>query len=131
MSTATPKPIIHVFKEYNIGKFKTTKHYKLETVKNGTNQLTDIINISKDRNCAQSMPDYWLQIREGKKWKIPRLTGLFKTRYSYIYSGDIKINGVKTHTLLFKFSNNADTLVIKYFENYYTKDINTIQHFIK
>ena len=69
MTTATPKPIVHIFKEYNIGKFKTTRHYKLETVLNGTNRLTDIINISKDRNCAQSMPEYWVKLETATSGK--------------------------------------------------------------
>ena len=84
MNTATPKPIVHIFKEFNIGKFKTTRHFKLNSVSNGTNQLTDIINISEDRNCAKSNPDYWVQIREDNKWKKPRLTGLFKTDVNLI-----------------------------------------------
>lgn len=123
MNTATPKPIVHVFKEYNIGKFKTTRHYELENVSNGANQLTDIINISKDRNCAQSMPDYWLQIRDGNKWKKPRLTGLFRTGANLIFKGD---TDKRTNLVLFKFSDNAETLTIYFYSNYYTKDITTL-----
>jgi hypothetical protein len=128
MTAATPKPIVHVFKEYNIGKFKTTKHYQLETVSNGSNQLTDIINISKDRNCALSMPDYWLQIREGNKWKIPRLTGLFKTGANLIYKGDTK---KRTNLVLFKFSDNAESLAIYFYSNFFTKDTTALLNTIK
>jgi hypothetical protein len=128
MSTATPKPIVHVFKEYNIGKFKTTKHYQLETVSNGSNQLTDIINISKDRNCAQSMPDYWLQIREGNKWKKPRLTGLFKTGAKLTYKGDTK---KRKNLVLFKFSDDAESLTIYFYSNFFTKDITTLLNTIQ
>jgi hypothetical protein len=109
MITATPKPILHIFKEYNIGNFKTTRHYKLETVSNGTNQFSDTLNVSKGRNCAQSMPDYWLQILQGNKWKKPHLSGLFKTSTNLIYRGD---TNKKTNLLLFKFSDNAKTLTI-------------------
>lgn len=123
MTTATPRPIVHVFKEYNIGKFKTTRHYELETVSNGTNQLTDIINISKDRNCAQSMPEYWVQIRDSNKWKKPRLTGLFKTGVNHIFKGDTQ---KRKNLVLFKFSDNAETLTIYFYSNFYTKDITTI-----
>lgn len=128
MSTATPKPIVHVFKEYNIGKFKTTKHYRLETVTNGSNQLTDIINISKDRNCAQSMPDYWLQIREGNKWKKPRITGLFKTGVKLTYKGDTK---KRKNLVLFKFSDDAESLTIYFYSNFFTKDITTLLNTIQ
>ena len=128
MTTATPKPIVHVFKEYNIGKFKATKHYQLETVSNGTNQLTYIINVSKDRNFAQSVPEYWLQIREGNKWKKPRLTGLFKTGANLIFKGDTQ---KRTNLVLFKFSDNAETLTIYFYSNFCTKDITTLLNTIK
>jgi hypothetical protein len=128
MNTATPKPIVHIFKEYNIGKFKTTRHYELENVSNGTNQLTDIINISKDRNCAQSMPEYWVQIREGKRWKKPRLTGLFKAGANLIFKGDTQ---KRTNLVLFKFSDNAETLTIYFYSNFYTKDITTLLNTIQ
>jgi hypothetical protein len=128
MTNATPKPIVHVFNEYNIGKFKTTRHYELETVSNGSNQLTDIINISKDRNCAQSVPEYWLQIREGNKWKKPRLTGLFKTGANLIFKGETQ---KRTNLVLFKFSDNAVTLTIYFYSNFYTKDITTLLNTIK
>jgi hypothetical protein len=128
MTTATPKPIVHVFKEYNIGKFKATKHYQLETVSNGTNQLTDIINISKDRNCAQSLPEYWIQIRDGNKWKKLRLTGLFKTSANLIFKGDTQ---KRTNLVLFKFSDNAETLTIYFYSNFYTRDITTLLNTIQ
>ncbi len=123
MTTATATPIIHVFKEYNIGKFKSTKHYEIKTVTNGTNQLTDIINISKDRDCAQSMPEYWIQIREDNKWKKPRLTGLFKTSENLIFKGDTE---KKKNLLLFRFSKDAETLTIYFYSNFYTKDLRTL-----
>jgi hypothetical protein len=128
MSTATPIPIVHVFKEYNIGKFKTTRHYQLETVSNGSNQLTDIINISKDRNCAKSVPDFWLQIREGNKWKKPRLTGLFKTGVKLTYKGDTK---KRKNLVLFKFSDDAESLTIYFYSNFFTKDITTLLNTIQ
>ena len=123
MTTATPKPIVHVFKEYNIGKFKTTRNYQLETASPGTNQLTDIINVSKDRNCAKSKPEYWIQIRDGNKWRKPCLTGLFKTGANLIFKGDTK---KRTNLVLFKFSYDYETLTIYFYSNYYTKDITTL-----
>ena len=123
MTTATYTPIIHVFKEYNIGKFKDTKHFKIDTVTNGTNQLTDIINISKDRNCAKSSPLYWLQIRENNKWKKPRLTGLFKTDKNLVFKGDTQ---KRKNLLLFKFSEDAHTLTVYFYSNHYTGNITTL-----
>jgi hypothetical protein len=128
MTTATPKPIVHIFKEYNIGKFKATKYYQLETVSSGTNQLTDIINISKDRNCAQSLPEYWIQIRDGNKWKKLRLTGLFKTSANLIFKGDTQ---KRMNLVLFKFSDNAETLTIYFYSNFYTRDITTLLNTIQ
>ena len=95
---------------------------------NGTNQLTDIINISKDRNCAQSMPEYWIQIRDGNKWKKPRLTGLFKTGANLIFKGDTQ---KRTNLVLFKFSDDAETLTIYFYSKYYTKDITTLLNTIQ
>ena len=123
MTTAEPMPIIHIFKEYNIGKFLTTKHYKIETVTNGTNQFSDIINISKDRKCAKSSPTYWIQIHDGKKWIKPRLTGLFKTCYPSIYKGD---KDHKKHLIIFKFSRDASTLTVDYYKDYYTNDLSNV-----
>ena len=77
MNTATPQPVTHVYKEVNEGKYKSVKHYELQQC-NGTPLFSTLINISINQNCAQSMPDYWLKIREGKKW-TKYITGLFKT----------------------------------------------------
>jgi len=127
MATATPRPIVHVFKEYNIGKYKSTRHYELQKVTDGTNQLTDIINVSKDRNCAKSSPIYWLQIREGNKWKTPRLTGLFKTSANLVFIGDTE---KRTNLVLFKFTDKAETLAIYFYSNYYTKNIKALLQII-
>lgn len=122
MESQQSKPVTHVFKEINEGKYKGVKHYELIEVLNGTTQLTELINISKDRNCAQSMPVYWLKIRNGKKWSNC-ITGLFKTGYNYIYKGDLQ---KKKHLILFKFSTDAKTLKAYVFENFYTKDISNV-----
>ena len=83
-----PKPIIHVFKEFNEGKFKGVKHYELITVYNGSTQLSDKINVSKNREFAKSNPDYWIKTKEGNRWSKTNLTGLFKTTINYSYHGD-------------------------------------------
>lgn len=122
-----PTPVVHTYKEINIGKYKTTQHFEVVEVKNGQNYISEKLNISINRNCALSMPVYWLKAHNGKKWVTPFLTGLFKTKNPNIYYGDIN---KRTHLLLFVFSNNRQTLKIYFFKNYYTKDINQLMPFI-
>jgi len=119
---ATVTPITHVFSEINEGKYKSVKHYELRQVQNGTSQLSQVINISKNQNCAQSMPDYWLKIKNGNKWSNC-ITGLFKTGVSNIYKGD---KDRKKNLIVFKFSDNAKTLTAFFFKNYYTKDLSKV-----
>ena len=123
---ATHTPIIHIFKEINVGKYKSVKHYELIEVKNGSTQLSNLINISKDRNCAQSMPTYWLKIKQGKKWSRC-LTGLFKTGIVNTFKGDIQR---KRHLIIFKFSDSGNTLTAYYFLNYYTIDLSNVLRLI-
>jgi hypothetical protein len=122
MATQTPQPVIHIYKEINVGKFKGVKHYELIEC-NYRSILSNLINISKDRNCAQSKPVYWLKERNGEKWQKYCTTGLFKTGKTNIFKGDVD---KKKHLLLFKFSNKASTLTAMYFENYYTKDLTNL-----
>jgi hypothetical protein len=122
MATQTPHPVTHVYKEINEGKFKGAKHYELKEVINGTPQLSELINIGKDRNCAQSMPVYWLKIRNGNKWS-KYITGLFKTRFNSVYKGNLE---KKKHLIVFKFSTDAKTLTAFVFKDYYTKDISSL-----
>ena len=127
MSSNLRQPIVHVFKEINEGKYKSVKHYDLIEVNNGTSQLTEQINISKDRNCAQSMPEYWLKVKQGKKWSNC-ITGLFKTGYNYIYKGDLKR---KKHLIVIRFSAGAKTLTAYVFKDYYTVDLSNVLPLLK
>lgn len=122
MATQRPQPIVHIFKEINKGKYRSVKHYELEKTKNGYSQLSETINISKNRNFALSMPLYWLKIRQGKKWSN-WITGLFKTDTENVYKGDIN---KKEHLLIFKFSNDNDTLTIHYYKNYFVNDVSIL-----
>ncbi len=120
MATQPPQPIIHSYTEINPGKFAEVKHYELKEVTNGNQILSNLINVSKDRNFAKSNPDYWLKIREGKKWKTPALTGLFKTDFSFVYKGDSQH---KKNLIIVKFSNDASQVSIYYFKDFYTHDL--------
>jgi len=126
MVTNIPQPIIHIYKEVNKGKYKTTKHFELVEVINGKSQLSEMINLSKNRNYALSMPDYWLKIRQGKKWS-KNITGLFKTNVKFVYWGDYNF---RQNLILFKFSINAETLTIYYFYNYFTNDLSNVLPFL-
>lgn len=125
MATQIPQPVIQIYNEVNIGKFLSTRHYELiET--NFKPVLTDKLNISKDRKCANSRPVYWLKERRENKWS-QCLTGLFKTKRCNVYKGDLC---KKRHLILFKFSDNRNTLTVFIFCNYYSKDLSEVWHFI-
>lgn len=120
MATHTPKPVIHIYKEINVGMCKTVKHYELQNNPSIKTELSKTINVSKDRQCTKSSPLYWLKVHNGKKWVKPRLTGVFKTIYKDFYKGDT-IN--RRNLIIFKFLENIDNLTVYYFQNYYTKDL--------
>ena len=126
MATHITKPITHIFKEINEGKYKSVKHYELIEVRNGTTFLSNSINISKDRNCAKSNPDYWLKIREGKKWS-KNITGLFKVKAKLTYKGD---DNHRQNLIIFKFSEGARELTAYYFKDYFTTDLSNVLGFI-
>jgi hypothetical protein len=119
-----PKPTTHIYKEINQGKFKTTKHYQLVEVENGTQKLTDLINIVVDRGFAKSAPNFWLKIRTGKRWE--NFTGLFKTTIPYIYFADKGHNNRKEDLLIVKLSNCERDMTVYYFKNYYTANLNEV-----
>ena len=119
-----PKPTIHVYKEINEGKFKTTKHYQIVEVENGTQKLTDLINIVVDRGFAKSAPNFWLKIRDDKRWE--NFTGLFKTAITGLYHADKGNKNRKEDLLIVKFSNSERDLKIYYFKGYYTANLNHV-----
>ncbi len=129
MATHTPKPIVYIFNEINIGKYTETKHYKISKPYQCDRTITELLNISKNRFYAKANPVYWVKTKKDNKWQTPCLTGLFKTKQCNTLIGDISINNIKTHTLLFVFSNNAKTLTAYLFKNYYTRNVADLKHF--
>lgn len=123
MATQIPTPTIHSYTEINPGKYAEVKHYELKEVINGNPVLSNLINVSKDRKFARSNPDYWLKIKEGKKWKTPALTGLFKTDFPYIYKGDSER---KKHLIIAVFAKDASQVNIYHFKEYYPSDLNPV-----
>lgn len=123
-----PKPTTHIYKEINEGKFKTTKHYQLVEVENGTQKLTDLINIVVDRGFAKSAPNFWLKIRVGKRWV--NFTGLFKTSSPGLYFADKGNNNRKEDLLIVKLSNYERDLTVYYFKGYYTANLSEVLRII-
>mgnify|MGYP003603399936 CR=1 FL=1 len=119
-----PKPTIHVYKEINEGKFKTTKHYEIVEVENGTQKLSDLINVIVNRGFAKSAPDFWLKIRIGKRWE--NFTGLFKTSTPGLYFGDKGNSNRKEDLLIIKLSNDERDIIVYYFKNYYTANLSGV-----
>lgn len=126
MATQTT-PVTYIFQEINLGKYTSVKHYEFVSFNGTTNHLSTQLNISKNRNCAQSTPNYWLKIKQGKNWS-GWLTGLFKTTSTNIFRGDLE---KKKHLLLFKFSADTHTLTVCYFKDHYTKDLSNVLKFIE
>ena len=122
MATKIPIPLIHVYKEVNIGKYKSVKHFELVTTQSDNPVLPNKINISKDRSFAKSSPQYWLKIWNGNKWS-EWITGLFKTDVRFTYWGD---QNNRQNLLIFKFSNDAETLTVFCFQNYFTRDLRMV-----
>ncbi|GGK41931.1 MULTISPECIES: hypothetical protein [Flavobacteriaceae] len=116
------KPTIHFYKEVNKGKFKSVKHFELAEVTKYEPPLSKLLNISKNRNCALSMPEFWLKIRQGNKWS-KCITGLFNTDFKNIYKGDVN---KRTHLVIFKFNDKVDTLTVYHFKNYFTTDLSKV-----
>ena len=123
-----PKPTTHIYKEINEGKYKTTKHYQLVEVENGTQKLTDLINIVVDRGFAKSAPNFWLKIRVGKRWV--NFTGLFKTSSPGLYYADKGNNNRKEDLLIVKLSNYERDLTVYYFKGYYTANLSEVLRII-
>ena len=120
------QPITHIFKEINIGKYRSTKHFELVEVKNGASCLSEKLNLSKNRNFALSNPDYWLKIWQENKWSRI-VTGLFKTNMRFVYWGD---HNHRQNLIIFKFSDDAGTIMAYYFRNYFTNDLSKVLPFI-
>lgn len=127
MTSQSPKPVTHIYREINKGRYKSVRHFQLEDVKNGILQLAETINISENRNCALSKPEYWLKIKQGKNWDKKCLTGLFKTKIINVYKGD---SDKRKHLILFVFSDYGGTLKVYYFKNYFTFDLSNVMQFI-
>lgn len=119
-----PKPTTHIYKEINEGKFKTTKHYELVEVENGTQKLSDLIKIVVDRGFAKSAPSFWFRVRIGKRFE--NFTGLFKTNTPGLYFADKGKDNRKEDLLIVKLSNCERDMTVYYFKGYYTANLSEV-----
>jgi len=117
-----PIPIIHTFKEINVGKSKTVQYFELIETRNGESKLSKLLNISVGRGFSRTYnhPKFWVKERGSKKWINPALTGLFETKFKRVYFGD---KDKRNHLLIFQFNDDQSMLKVFYFENYYTTNL--------
>ena len=127
MATHIPKPVTHIYKEINKGKFRSVQHFELKKTTQGESLLSDKINLSKNQNYALSMPLFWIKERINNKW-AECLTGLFKTEFDNVFWGDVN---KKQHLLLVHLSNDLETLTICYYKNFFTRDITRLIQSLK
>jgi hypothetical protein len=118
MSGHIPTPEIQVFKEINIEKYKTTRHF--ESINLVKTHQTDKINIVTDRKFAKSLPDYWLSYRFNNRWK--RITGLFKVENTNYYKGDIGRNNIKESLVIVGIDKPKGIVKVCIFKGYYSKN---------
>jgi hypothetical protein len=123
-----PKPTIYVYKEINEDKCKTAKHYQIINVENGTQKLTDLINIVVDRGFTKSAPNFWLKIRNGKRCE--NFTGPFKTKIPSLYHADKGNKNRKEDLLIVKLSNHERDMKIYYFNDYYIANLSRVLELI-
>lgn len=114
---------IYIYKEVNIGKYKTTRHYQLENPNEPLSHLSEFLNIFQGKKFTKSRPVYWLKNHNGKKWNARALTAIFPTGHKEFYFGDLN---ERQHLLLFRFVDCLDMLVVYYFENFYTNDVTSL-----
>ena len=115
-----PTPTISKFKEINVGKFTSTQHFEIFTHTEIAPE-TEKINLSKDRQFAKSLPNYWLSYRLNKRWR--RVTGLFKVDNTDYYKGDKGYKIGEKHLIIALLDSDGREVTIYTFENYYSKDV--------
>lgn len=126
-TTKVPTPIVHIYKEIKIGKFETVRHYEFQSIENGIPQLSTNIKVSINRHFNNSKVDYLVHQRTSNKWDKMSTTGLFSYgNDEVIYYGDIAYKKVKKHTLIFKYSDDKQSLIIYYFKDFYTPKIDLL-----
>ncbi|MEQ3655000.1 MAG: hypothetical protein ABNH00_03960 [Dokdonia sp.] len=118
-TTATPTPIVHIYKEVNIGKYSSVRHFELHNVDNGKPVFEPKVQLAKNRNFAKSSPIFWFTHHKQGKWVKPFITGLFTTPETGIYKGDVNR---KRHLTMFSLSDNNTTLTVYFFKEFYTED---------
>ena len=112
------------YEEVNIGKYATTRHFKLINSSFLIKPFTELLNIASDRGFAKSNPNYWVKTRSGVKWSKNALTGIFETTIPNVYYGDLKKKGIKSNSVIFKFE--SGNLLKIYLFDFYTTNLNQL-----
>lgn len=135
MATQIPHPHRHIYEVINPEQYKEVRHYIIKEI-SGERVLTQLLNVSKDRNFSNARNiSYWLKGKENEqsKWSRP-ITGLKPTSTPNVFFGDIPTiqNGrhKPTHLLIFKFSKDAEKLIIDVYSDFYTENRAELHKFI-
>lgn len=107
----------HIYKVEKV--LKTYTVYHLETVQQGTNQLTEKLRIELYRGYSDAAGiEYYLRLRDTGNWSsCEKVTGLRPTNRTLVFDGNRK-KGSKS-LLLFQFSKDRQTLIIDVFRAFY------------
>ncbi len=109
--------IRHIYKVEKA--LKTYTVYQLDTVQQGTNQLTEKLRIEQYRGYSASTGiTHYLRLRDTGNWdSCEKVTGLRPCTRPNVYHGNRK-KGVKS-LLVFQFSQDGQTLIIDVFRAFY------------
>ena len=121
-------PTTHFFQEIKVGQFVSVQHYNLSNFTNGKQSVSKQIKIEINRDFAKSSPKFWLKIRGIKKWEY--LTGLFYNAKHDLYFGDKGKNNNPEDLIIVKIDNGNEKLILHYFKDYHTLNLDNVIHFI-
>lgn len=130
----TPDFIRHTFKVTS--ELKSYTVYEFIEVQRGKKLLTDLLRIEQfqGKSNASNIKDY-LRIRNCSNWsKCEQITGLRPTIKEGLFYGDWRklneLNAIKKTLLIFKFSNDRQTLFIDVYRGFYPLNPLLLQNII-
>jgi hypothetical protein len=132
MSSAakTPAYVRHVFRHTK--ELQTYSVYSIVEVRGKENLLTDALRIEKFNNKSNaSNIDYYLRLRTTTSWdKSEKVTGLRPTKKGLFYGDRLNKTTQKRTLLVFKFSNDSQTLFIDVYRDFYPYSSQLLQNII-
>jgi hypothetical protein len=126
----TPDYIRHVYKLSK--ELLTYSVYSIVEVRGKGNLLTDALRIEKFNNKSNaSNIDYYLRLRTATSWeKSEKVTGLRPTKKGLFYGDRLNKTTQKRTLLVFKFSNDSQTLFIDVYRDFYPYRSQILQNII-